>query len=185
MGPSGLDIQAQQEAEDMVSPRKDGVSLFISSHILLYPHFQQVKHAWIPVVLFLQTPVTTDIYLARSCSIDRQVNYRHIRNSVGGGALGSSLPPRADLQRTQPFFLQYPSQFLSLLHLFGISVLGLWELSCSCSDWFESVMFFVLMSRFAVQVSFRITEDTWQSASSRRLRREFQERGKVLRGCPA
>lgn len=43
----------------------------------------------------------------------------------------------------------------------------------------------VLMLRFAVQVSFRITEDTWRSVSSRRLRREFQEREKVLRGCPA
>ena len=43
----------------------------------------------------------------------------------------------------------------------------------------------VLMLRFAVQVSFRITEDTWRSVSSRPLRREFLEKEKVLRGCPA
>lgn len=31
----------------------------------------------------------------------------------------------------------------------------------------------------------RITEDTWQSVSSKRLRREFQERGKGLCESPA
>lgn len=130
-----LELEAQQEGEDMVSPPENGVSLFTSS-FMLCRHFQQVKHRWIPVFSFLQAPVTSYLRLTHSCSSDRQVSDGHIRNSVGGRALGCSLPPRVDLQRTQPFFLQYPSQFFSLLHLFGIFSFGLWE----CTYIFKKIL---------------------------------------------